>query len=223
MDEPTATTLTATQCCLPSWCAALSPLPLPQTIANYERGSMLAFDRGQAYFDSSARRLKGGLACVDRMQNQVRGDGDGGGRGVLLPYPCLSACLCVCLCVSLLSVCLGDCLPVSGRIMSSVVRSAESNLRVGVVHRSRGFVQFRLVLVSRPLRSPVFEPSRTILRSPLRASIRASLRASLSASLRASWHASLHASLRASLRSFVLGRLRMMRVCCVFLGADGSS
>ena len=53
---------------------------------------MLAFNRGQAYFDSSDKRLKGGLACVDRMQNQVRMQW---GFGSLPLSVCLSVCLSV--------------------------------------------------------------------------------------------------------------------------------
>lgn len=65
-------------------CVPLPPLTLflalllvlfsGQTIANYERGSMLALNRGQTYADMSARRLKGGELCVERMKTQVRGE-----------------------------------------------------------------------------------------------------------------------------------------------------
>eukprot|EP00903_Cladosiphon_okamuranus_P011707 g11010.t1 len=56
-----------------------SPSPLPtvegsvllKTIANYERGSMLALNRGQAYLEASRRRLRGGEACAERMQTMV--------------------------------------------------------------------------------------------------------------------------------------------------------
>ncbi|CAM9538456.1 unnamed protein product, partial [Ectocarpus sp. 4 AP-2014] len=57
-----------------------SPSPLPpvegsyllKTIAGYERGSMLTLNRGQAYLESSRRRLAGGETCAERMQTMVK-------------------------------------------------------------------------------------------------------------------------------------------------------
>ncbi|CAM9666443.1 unnamed protein product, partial [Ectocarpus sp. 8 AP-2014] len=57
-----------------------SPSPLPpvegsyllKTIAGYERGSMLTLNRGQAYLESSRRRLTGGETCAERMQTMVK-------------------------------------------------------------------------------------------------------------------------------------------------------
>ncbi|CAN0081347.1 unnamed protein product, partial [Ectocarpus sp. 12 AP-2014] len=56
-----------------------SPSPLPpvegsyllKTIAGYERGSMLTLNRGQAYLESSRRRLAGAETCAERMQTMV--------------------------------------------------------------------------------------------------------------------------------------------------------